>query len=138
KLKGVGVKREGNATAEGRIGVYIDAAKKVGAIAEVQCESAPTAKNDLFVQLANDLARHVAVKGEAAVAALLTQPFVGDPKLTVKDRIDEVVGVIRENMRLARATRLTGLLGSYVHHDGTLGVLVQVEGASADPQLLRE
>ena len=43
KLKGVGVKREGNATAEGRIGVYIDPAKKVGAIVEMQCESAPTA-----------------------------------------------------------------------------------------------
>src|SRR5262249_17432877 len=35
--------------------------------------------------------------------------------------------------------RLTGgLLGSYVHHDGSVGVLVQVEGTRADPQLLRD
>jgi len=138
KLKGVGVKREGNATAEGRIAVYIDAAKKVGAIVEVQCESAPTAKNELYVKLADDLARHVAVKGEAPAAALLTQPFVDDPKRTVKDRIDDAIGLIRENMRLARARRMTGLLGSYVHHDGSIGVLLQVEGKAAEPQVLRD
>ena len=138
KLKGVGVKREGNATAEGRIGVYIDPAKKVGAIVEMQCESAPTANNDLFVKLANDLAKHVALTGSAPAATLVTQPFAGDPKKTVKDRIDDVIGIIRENMRLARGTQLTGLLGSYVHHDGSVGVLVQVEGEKADPQLLRD
>jgi elongation factor Ts len=138
KLKGVGLKREGNVTAEGRIGVFIDPAKKVGALAEVQCESAPTAKNDLFVQLANSLAKHVALKGEAPVDSLLGQPFVDDAKITVRDRIEDVVGVIREKMRLARTARLSGLLGSYVHHDGTIGALIQVEGTAADPQLLRD
>jgi len=68
----------------------------------------------------------------------VTQPFAGDPKKTVKDRIDDVIGIIRENMRLARGTQLTGLLGSYVHHDGSIGVLLQVEGEKADPQLLRD
>src|SRR5262249_53575353 len=38
----------------------------------------------------------------------------------------------------ARMARMTGLLGSYVHHDGTVGVLLQVEGTEADPQLLRD
>ncbi len=41
-------------------------------------------------------------------------------------------------MKPARFVRLTGLLGGYVHHDGAVGVLIQVEGASADPQLLRD
>jgi elongation factor Ts len=41
-------------------------------------------------------------------------------------------------MKPVRFTRLTGLCGSYVHHDGTVGVLIQVEGAGADPQLLRD
>jgi len=31
---------------------------------------------------------------------------------------------------------LQGQLGSYVHHDGTIGVLLQVEGSNPDPQLL--
>jgi elongation factor Ts len=138
KLKGVGVKREGNATAEGRIGIFIDPAKKVGGIAEMLCESAPTAKNDLYVQLANDVARQVALKGAGDPAAVAAQPYIDDPKRTVKDRIDDVVGVIREKMVLGRSTQLSGLLGSYVHHDGSVGVLLQVEGASADAQVLRD
>lgn len=125
-------------TAEGRIGVYIDPVKKVGALIELRCESAPVAKSDLFIQLANDLAKQVALQEATTPEALLAQPYVDDPKKTVNDRIGEVVGMIRENMKPARMVRLTGLLGSYVHHDGMIGVLVQVEGDKADPQLLRD
>jgi elongation factor Ts len=123
-------------TAEGRIGIYIDPAKQVGAIVEMRCESAPVAKSEPFVRLAQDIAKQVALKQPATVEALLTQPFVDDPKRTVNDRIGETVGLIRENMKPARMNRLTGLLGSYTHHDGAVGVLLQVEGAKADPQLL--
>jgi elongation factor Ts len=125
-------------TAEGRIAVYIDPAKQVGAMVEMRCESAPVVKSDNFVKLADDIARQVALKGTTSVDALLTEPFIDDPKRTIKDRIEEVVGLIRENMKIARAVRLNGLVGSYVHHDARTGVLVQVEGASADPQLLRD
>ncbi len=125
-------------TAEGRIGIFIDPAQKVGAIIEVRCESAPVAKSDLFIQLATDLAKQVALKGAPTPEELLAQPFVDNPKHTVSERIGEVVGLIRENMKPARMARLTGLLGSYVHHDGSVGVLLQVEGAEADPQLLRD
>jgi elongation factor Ts len=125
-------------TAEGRIGVFIDPAQKIGAIIEVRCESAPVVKSDLFIQLANDLAKQVALKEPASVEALLAQPFVGKAGQTVNDRIGETVGLIRENMRVARFTRLTGVLGSYVHHDGTVGVMVQVEGARPEDQLLRD
>ncbi|HEV3258870.1 MAG TPA: translation elongation factor Ts [Gemmataceae bacterium] len=124
--------------AEGRIAVYIDPAKAVGALVEVRCESAPVAKSEPFVKLANDIARQVALKGATAVEALLKQPFVDDPKHTVNERIGEVVGQIRENMRPARLVRLEGQLGSYIHHDGNVGAMVQVEGPKADPQLLRE
>ena len=61
-------KREGNETAEGRIGVFIDNAAKVAAIVEMRCESAPSAKSDQFVALANDLAKHVALKNPTTVA----------------------------------------------------------------------
>lgn len=125
-------------TAEGRIGSFIDNDQGVGALVEVRCESAPVAKSDPFVQLANDVAKQVAVKNPATVEALLTQPFVGDAKHTVNDRIGEVVGLIRENMKPARFVRLTGQLGSYVHHDGTVGVMVQVDGPKVDPQVLRD
>src|SRR5216684_4786884 len=48
-------------TAEGRIAVFIDPAKKVGAILEMRCESPPVVKSDAFIQLANDMARQIAL-----------------------------------------------------------------------------
>ena len=125
-------------TAEGRIGVFIDPVKQVGALIELRCESAPVAKSDLFVQLANDLAKQVAFQEATTAEALLAQPYIDDPKKVVSERVAEVVGLVRENMKPARMARLTGLLGSYVHHDGSVGVMVQVEGDKADPQLLRD
>jgi elongation factor Ts len=138
------VKTADRETAEGRIGIFIDPVAKVGAIVEVRCESAPVAKNDLFVKLANDLARQAAFKEADSPEALLAQPFLDTPSRTVKDRIGEVVGLMRENMQVARLARLTGgLLGSYVHHDGSVGVLVQVEPGPGSvvherPELLRD
>src|SRR5437763_16770744 len=67
-------KREGNETSEGRIGVFIDNAAKVGAIVEVRCESSPSSKSDQFIALTNDLAKQDAVKNRKDVAEMLTQP----------------------------------------------------------------
>jgi elongation factor Ts len=125
--------------AEGRIGIFIDSAKKIGGIVELRCESAPVAKSEMFIKLANDLAKHVAVVGASAPDTMLTQKFVDNPAHTINDRIGEVVGLIRENMKPARAAKLTGVLGSYIHHDGATGVLLEVEGKdTADPRLLSE
>jgi elongation factor Ts len=140
KFVGIADKRGAKETAEGRIGIYLDPAKQVGALVELRCESPSVVKNEHFVALANDIAKHVALKGGAGTAEeLLAQPFLGDAKKTVKDRIHDVVGIIRENMKPARFTRLTGQVGGYTHHDGTVGVLVQVEGTgTAEPQMLRD
>lgn len=133
----MGVKREGNETAEGRIGVAFDNAAKVGALVEMRCESAPSAKSDQFIALANDLAKH-AVKSKAAdVAAMLAEPFAG--KATVQDRINDVVGVIREKMILHKFKRLEGgVYGGYIHHDGSVGVLVECKGSAANDELLKD
>jgi len=136
--KGAHDKLRDRETAEGRIGAYVDPVAKVGALVEVRCESAPVAKSDLFIALANDLAKQVAVKGATTPDELLAQDFVDDPTKTVAARVADVVNLIRENMKPARMVRHTGLLGTYVHHNGASGAIVQVEGASADPQLLRE
>jgi elongation factor Ts len=132
------VSRGDREAAEGRIAIYIDPAKKVGAILEMRCESPPVVKAEHFVKLANDVAKQVAVQNPASVDDLIKQPFVDDPKKTVNDVIGDVIGLIRENMKPKRFTRLTGLLGGYNHHDGSIGVLLQVEGETADPQLLRD
>jgi elongation factor Ts len=124
---------------EGRIGAYIDPVKQVGALLELRCETAPVGKSEMFVNLANELAKQVALQEATTPEALLAQPFVDDPKKTVNERLAEVAGLMRENMKPARMARLSGgLLGTYIHHDGSVGVMVQVEGAKADPQLLRD
>ena len=140
--KTIAEKKGARETAEGRIAIHIEPSRGVAAILEVRCESAPVAKNEQFVALCNDLARHLTLTDTvpASVDALLAQPFAGDPNRTVRDRIEDVVGLIRENMKPARFHRLAGgQFGSYVHFDGTVGVLLQVEGsATADPQLLKD
>lgn len=151
----MGVKREANETAEGRIGVSFDNAKKVGAIVEMRCESAPSAKSDQFIALANEIARFAATSSAADVPAMLVEPFkeradaaasaAGMPatmttgKGTVLDRINETVGVIREKMILQKFKRLEGgIYGGYVHHDGTVGVLLECKGAAANEELLKD
>lgn len=130
-------KREGNEAAEGRIGVFVDNAAKAAAIVEMRCESAPSAKSDQFVALANDLAKHVAAANPADVATALAQTVAGSG-VTVSERIDQVVGVIREKMVLHKLQRLAGnVYGGYVHHDGTVGVLFEAKGTAND-ELLKD
>jgi elongation factor Ts len=137
RSKGVTAKREGNETAEGRIGVFFDNSAKVAALVEMRCESAPSAKSDQFVALAHDLAKHAAASKAADPAAMLVEPF--DAKGTVQDRISDVVGVIREKMVLQRFDRLSGgVYGGYVHHDGTVGVVIECAGAAANDEVLRD
>lgn len=135
--KNMGVAREGNETAEGRIGVFFDNAAKVASIVELRCESAPSAKSDQFIALATDVAKFAATSKAADVPALLAETLSG--KVTVQDRINETVGVIREKMILQRFQRLSGgIYGSYVHHDGTVGVLIECKGSAANDELLRD
>jgi len=138
KFKDAQVKRGDRETAEGRVATYIDPARKVGAIVEMRCESPSVVKAEQFVKLANNIAKQVALKNPASVEELLTQPFVDDPKHTINDLIAEAVGTIRENMKPKRFQRFEGVLGEYAHHDGSVGVLLQVQGDNADPQLLRD
>jgi elongation factor Ts len=138
KNSAIQAKKGERETAEGRIAVYVDPLQKIGAIVEMRCESAPVANSEQFIQLAGEVAKTAALKGATSVEALVAAPLADNPKLTVNERIGEVIGQIRENMKPQRLTLLTGQLGFYVHHDGKTAVLLQVEGAGADPQLLRD
>ena len=129
-------KREGNETAEGRVGVAVDNTKKAAAIVEMRCESAPSAKSDHFIELTADLANHAVNTKATDVAALLAEKYGAG---TVQDRIDDTVGKIREKMVLHKFQRLEGgVYGAYVHHDGTVGVIVECKGGAANDELLRD
>jgi elongation factor Ts len=125
-------------TAEGRVATYLDATTKAGALVEVRCETAPVSKTDQFIQLTNEIAKQVALKNPANVEDLLKQTSVDHPGKTIADRVMDAFALLRENIKVHRFTRWTGVLGEYVHHDGSKGVLLLVEGANADTQLLRD
>ncbi len=134
--KNMGVAREGNETAEGRVGVYYDNTAKNAAIIEMRCESAPSAKSDQFIALAADVAKFIASSKATDVPSTLSESY---GKGTVQDRINETVGVIREKMILQRFQRLSGgIYGSYIHHDGTVGVLIECKGTTPNDELLRD
>lgn len=122
-----GTKREANETAEGRVAIGI--VGENAAIVELRCESAPTAKNEHFSKLAEDIVKHIAEHNPADVTALLAQKFGAG---TVQDRINEAVGLIREKMIIHRFARFSGgSFGQYVHHDGTVGAIIHATGTPA-------
>ncbi len=132
------VKKGERETTEGRIAVFIDPKTPIAAILEMRCESAPVAKSEGFIQLANELVEHIANKNPATTEEFLAQPFFAKSDQTVTDRINETLGLIRENMKPARFRRFEATCGQYIHHDASVGVLLAVKGAAADPDFLRE
>ncbi|MGF1581518.1 MAG: translation elongation factor Ts [Gemmataceae bacterium] len=137
KNKGVVDKRAGRETAKGRIAVFFDEDKKVGSIVEMQCESDPVATGEHFVEMSDEIAKHVAYSEAADLDALHTEPLHSDNSKTVKERVEELIGLIRENMKIARFERLKGPQGTYVHHNGSVGAAIVVEG-EPDAALLRD
>ncbi|MGQ9649192.1 MAG: translation elongation factor Ts [Phycisphaerae bacterium] len=131
-------KKAGRAMGEGRMGIYVDPAKGVAALAELTCETAPVGRNPEFIALANKVAKHAALAGSANAATIGAEKFVDDPSQTVQDLLIDVLNRIRENMRIARVARVQGRAAGYVHHDGKLGVLLVVEGSGGSDALLND
>ncbi|MBN1911311.1 MAG: translation elongation factor Ts [Pirellulales bacterium] len=124
-------KRAGRATECGRITIYTG--DGVGAIVELQCESAPVATNDEFVQLAADLAKQLATgPGAATPEELLAQPSPSSPSKTLKEQFDDLTNKIREVFKLQRIARIDGSCGAYAHHNGASAVLLEIEGGNAE------
>ena len=104
---------------------------RIGTLVEVNCETDFVARTEDFRTLVRDLAMHIAAsnpryisaedipadvlaKGEAELGdrdkfieqvALLSQPFVKDPRRTVQELIKEQVGKLGENIIVRRYAR---------------------------------
>jgi elongation factor Ts len=129
----VAEKRAGRSTTAGHISVFYDPAKKVGALVDLRCESAPVASNQDFVALADDLAKQLATgSGAASPEQLLAQPSPGKSGMTLQQQYDDLLNRIREAFKLERILRIDGACGGYAHHNGAVGVLLHVEGDVAD------
>lgn len=127
-------KMAGRETSQGRVACFVDAENRRAGIVELRCESAPVAKTDDFIDLANLMARQAAAAEAPTPESILNAPLLDDPSRTIADALAEVFNRLRENIQLANVARLTGHIGSYVHHDQQKGALVAFSG-ECPPQL---
>ena len=123
-------KKSDRVAAEGLVTAYVSGDGKVGAVAEVNAETDFVAKNEEFRAFANDVAKQVAVKNPKDVEELLSQTFINDESKTVSEVLTNKIATIGENMSIRRFERFesTGLVEQYIHGDGKIGVLVELEG----------
>lgn len=125
--------RLGRETSVGRIGVFVDTAKKTGAMIELMCESPSVANHEDFRNLVNDMAKQLATgPGAASGEELLKQPNPSKAGQTLADTKDEMFNRMREVFNVGKILRYDGVCGGYAHHDGSLGALVEIEGSNTD------
>jgi elongation factor Ts len=131
KLGNKASKAASRITAEGIVAVNISGDGKLATMVEVNCETDFVAKNDDFLAFARELARLIAEKSPADVAALSALPL-GEG--TVETARAALVGRIGENMSVRRFARLQakGRIAHYVHGGAKIGVLVDVSGGDAE------
>lgn len=125
-------KKAGRIAAEGLVASYIDADAKVGALAEVNCETDFVARNEDFKKFAQDVAKQAASTTAPDVDAFLTEPWLGDSSKTVKDMLTEMVAVIGENMTIRRFEKFAaeeGCVAGYIHGGGSIGVMIEAKTA---------
>jgi elongation factor Ts len=132
-------KKAGRVAAEGLVAV--ESSGHTAAIVEVNSETDFVARNDQFQAFAREAAK-IALMTDGTVPALEAARFPGS-QTTVRDRLQELVATIGENMTLRRVTRLQvsqGVIASYVHNAvaeglGKIGVLVALESPGDVGQL---
>jgi elongation factor Ts len=104
----------GRATREGVIAQYIAPGGRLGVLVEVNCQTDFVARNDMFRNFAETVAKRVATEDKPDFEA---------------DRI-QMVAAIRENIQIPRRAKLevtgNGLVAAYIHTGAKVGVLVEV------------
>ena len=116
-------------TAEGVIGSWLAADGKIGAVAEVNCETDFVGKNDDFMAFAKNVAETVAKNDPADIDALLGMKLANGVGTVEEDR-KALVMKLGENLTVRRVERYetsTGQLATYLHGN-KIGVMVSYEG----------
>ena len=133
-------KKAGRIAAEGAVVQYITECGKVGAVVEVNCETDFVANTDNFKNFAASVAKHVALANPADLEALNAQKFVDDQTKTIEDMISDATVAIGEKISIRRFARYetTGLVSSYIHMGGKVGVLVELNTTAGDNEAVKE
>jgi elongation factor Ts len=116
--------------ADGAIGTYVSADGNTGALGEVNSETDFVAKNPDFMQFAQDVAKLVAEKNPADVAALSNLQIGSETVEAVRQKLVQKIG---ENIAVRRFERIQsqGKLVQYVHPGAKVAVLVDLQGDEA-------
>lgn len=127
-------KKSGRVAAEGLVNAFISTDKKVGVLVEVNCETDFVTKNLDFQKLVKDVAEAVSSKAPADINALANIQLPNGK--TVTETVTGLVSTIGENMAVRRFSRFevkgTGLIESYIHMGGKIGVLIECTVSKAD------
>ncbi len=85
------------------------------------------------MSFANNVAKHVALCNPADVDALMAQPFVDDQSKTISDLVSDATVTIGEKISVRRFARYetTGVVSTYIHLGGKVGVMVEVAADEA-------
>ena len=127
--------KPGRTSAEGVIEAIVRDGNHVGVLVEINSETDFVAKNEEFVALVRDMAKHAAENPHAAsVDELLdaTHTATGQP---AKLRIQDVFAKMRENIifkQFASYQTEDGTVDAYIHMGGQIGVLVEMTGEGAE------
>ena len=120
-------KKASRIAAEGVVGSYVCAECGVGVIVEVNCETDFVAKTDAFHAFVSALAEQIAKKNPADVDALLQQESVSQPGSTISDLLNEATSKIGEKISIRRFARFDGVVDTYIHLGGKIGVMVEMD-----------
>ncbi|MDP4177362.1 MAG: translation elongation factor Ts [Bacillota bacterium] len=122
-------KKAGRTAAEGIVETYISEDNKIGAIVEVNCETDFVAANEEFTTFAKNVAKQAAYTNAANVDDFVNEKYIADENISIKAALISIISKLGENMTVRRFVKYTtqnGVVQSYIHGGGRIGVLVEV------------
>ena len=118
-------KKSGRAAAEGVVAAVVEG--NTGVLLEVNTETDFAANTDDIRNFVASVAKTIIEKNPADVEALKECAISGGTG-TVGEALTELAGMkIRENIVIRRFVRMEGVLASYIHNGGSIGVLVKLD-----------
>ena len=127
-------KKAGRIAAEGIVDTAMSADEKTAVVVEVNAETDFVAKNEKFQTFVSNVANQILDSDAADMDAFMAEPWALDTTKTVKDELVSQIAVIGENMNIRRFKKIEsdGVLASYIHAGGKIGVLVDADAPAND------
>lgn len=133
-------KKAGRIAAEGLVKTYISEDGKSASIVEINCETDFVAVNSEFVKFADTVAKQASYTSSDSVEKLVEEKYLLDETKTISQALTELISKLGENMTVRRFKKLSvenGVIASYIHGGGRIGVLVKVE-SDKQGEILKE